>query len=464
MNARVTPGEVRRQSLPPGFRVIWITVAIDLIGFGIVIPLLPQYAASFGAGGATIGLLVASFSLAQLVMAPMMGRLSDRFGRRPVLLISLFGSGLGSLITGLAGSVPLLFLGRIIDGASGASVSVAQASAADLAGPRDRARLMGLLGAAFGIGFVAGPSIGALGALGGVHIPFFVAAAISFTNFAVAVFRLPETHPERAADAASVDGELLAAATSPDGPGLADPAHLALPSSGHVPEASDTANEPAPSPAKPSPAEPSPASTEHVAPAHAVPGTTAVLRVITVSFAAMVAFSAFEATFALLGEERLDFSLSTTGIVFAAVGALLVLVQVRLVAPVNDALGEARTLRLALGLNIGGLCLLSIDLGWAGLAPALVLLVAGQGLLAPTLASGVAARAGSARGRWLGWQQSASGLARVVGPAAGGWMFEHVAQGAPYLAGAAVLVLGLVLVPDGSPDVGESSSGALPSP
>jgi len=140
--------------------VVWTTVAIDLIGFGIVLPILPQYAERFGAGAAVIGMLSASFSLMQLLFAPVWGRLSDRVGRKPILLLSLFGTATGSLLTALAPALWVLFLGRIIDGISGASVSVAQAAVADLSSPRQRARLMGLTGAAFGVGFVVGPVIG----------------------------------------------------------------------------------------------------------------------------------------------------------------------------------------------------------------------------------------------------------------------------------------------------------------
>ena len=122
-----------RTPFPPGFGTIWTTVALDLIGFGIVLPILPLYAERFGASATTIGVLLASFSIAQLLLAPVWGRLSDRVGRKPVILISLFGTAAGSFLTGAAGSLPLLFLGRLVDGASGASVSVAQAAVADVA-------------------------------------------------------------------------------------------------------------------------------------------------------------------------------------------------------------------------------------------------------------------------------------------------------------------------------------------
>src|SRR6476661_5146097 len=178
--------------LPAGFGTIWTSVAIDLVGFGIVFPLLPLYAERFDASPTTIGALLASFSVAQLLFAPLWGRLSDRIGRKPVLVLSLAGTAAGSLLTGLAGSLPLLFLGRIVDGVSGASVSVAHASVADVAPPDERPRLFGLLGAAFGVGFVAGPAIGGLAALGGRRLPFLLAAAVAGVNAVAAIRRLPE--------------------------------------------------------------------------------------------------------------------------------------------------------------------------------------------------------------------------------------------------------------------------------
>src|SRR5438477_10880035 len=187
-----------RRPLPPGFGTIWTTVAVDLVGFGVVLPLLPLYAQRFHASAATIGAMFASFSIAQLVFAPLWGRVSDRIGRKPVLILSLVGTAVGTLLTGLAGSLPLLFAGRVVDGVSGASVSVAHATVTDIAPRREWSRLFGLLGAAFGVGFIAGPAIGGLAALVDERLPFFIAAAIAGVNALVAVRRLPETHPIRA--------------------------------------------------------------------------------------------------------------------------------------------------------------------------------------------------------------------------------------------------------------------------
>jgi multidrug resistance protein len=391
-----------RRPLPPGFATIWTTVALDLVGFGIVLPILPLYAEKFGAGGTVVGLLVASFSVAQLVFAPFWGRLSDRVGRKPILVVSLVGTAVGSLLTGLAGSVAVLFVGRVVDGISGASVSVAQASVVDVAPPEDRPRLMGLLGAAFGLGFVAGPALGALAALGGDEVPFLVAAAVAGVNAVVAIRRLPETRP-----------------TTRSGVSHA------------VPDDATDAGTGAPR----------------------ARGRRDVARLVALAFVSLVAFSAFEATFALLGERRVDLTISSAGAVFACIGVLLVVVQTTLVGPVVARLGETGALRAGLLVNGAGLALLAAAQGWALLVPAVALLAVGQGVLTPTLASAVGGRARvERRGAALGLQQSAGGLARVAGPVAGGALFEHVGVPAPYVAGAVLVLLALLLVPTLSSD------------
>ena len=384
-------GRLRRgdTKLPPGFGTIWASVAVDLVGFGIVLPILPIYAKRFHASSLAAALLVTAFSAAGFVCAPVWGRLSDRYGRRPVILISLAGTALGSLLTGVAGALPLLFLGRVVDGASGASISVAQAAAADLAAPEDRSRLFGLLGAAFGVGFVAGPAIGALGALGGPRVPFFLAAGLAAANTAVAWFRLPETHPS--------------------GP------------------------RPGPGPA-----------------GGALWRDEAVRRsgpLLVVAFSAMVAFAGFEATFSLFGQRHLGLGIGSAAAVFTGVGVIVVGVQGALVHRVARRLGDAATLATGLGLDTAGLLLLAPARNWALAAPALLLLTAGQGLVQTTMAATLAGRAGAAqRGRVLGAQQSVSALARIVGPAAGGALLGAHASGAAYLLGAALSAVALVAV------------------
>jgi len=381
-------------------------VAIDLVGFGIVLPILPRYARDLSISPTTIGLIVGSFSLAQMVCAPIMGRLSDRFGRKPVLIFSLCGTAVGSLLTGLAGPVWLLFLGRVVDGSSGASVSVAQAAVADVADPADRPRLLGLLGAAFGVGFVLGPAIGSLAALGGPHIPFFVAAVIAAVNALVALRRLPETHSRRN--------------SSRDAGAIASSPRLGF---------------------------------LGVVPATAV-------RLIVVAFVALYAFSGFESTFSELIEDRFHYSIASTGAIFTVIGLALVFVQAGLIHPAQAKLGTSGTVRFGLICNAGGLVLLAVDGGWASVAPALVLLVLGQGLVSPTLASWVAGEVPAhERGRLLGFQQSAGSFSRFVGPFAAGALYQHAGIPSPYLVGAAVVVGALVLVPK-LPSVGPPKAAA----
>ncbi|MDP9348309.1 MAG: MFS transporter, partial [Gemmatimonadota bacterium] len=163
--------EPRARSSSP-LLVVFLTVFLDLVGFGIVIPLLPLYAETFGAGPVTVTWLVAVYSLMQFLFAPWWGALSDRVGRRPVLLVGLFGSAASYLLFGLAGSLPVLFLGRALAGFMGANVGVAQAYIADVTPPEERARGMGMIGAAFGLGFVFGPAIGGLLSHFGPAVPF----------------------------------------------------------------------------------------------------------------------------------------------------------------------------------------------------------------------------------------------------------------------------------------------------
>ena len=391
-------------------------MALDLVGFGIVLPLLPLYASDsrFGASPAVVGVLLASFSLAQFVFAPVWGRLSDRVGRKPILVLSLVGTALGSLLTGLAGSLLVLFVGRVLDGISGASVSVAQAAVADLATPEERPRLFGLLGAAFGLGFVAGPAIGSLAALGDRRLPFLIAAAIAGVNAVVAIRRLPETNPRHLRGAIAEEAGWVRETGLED-----EAAALTL---------------------RPS----SRATTPLAPPAHPTRDMT---RLLLVAFISLAAFSAFEATFALFGRERLHLQLASAGAVFAGIGVVLAVVQASLVQPVVERLGERGTLRAGLLANACGLLLLAAVHSWLLLVPALLALVIGQGLVMPSLTASIAGRADrDRRGRVLGVQQSANGLARVLGPVFGGLAFERFGAPSPFLAGAAVMALCVAMI------------------
>jgi MFS family permease len=378
MNTATTP----REPLPRGFWVIWSTVALDMVGFGIVAPILGRYADRFGANGFQVGLLFASFSLAQMVFAPILGRWSDRVGRKPVIVISLLGTALGSFITGAAGALWVLFAGRLIDGASGASVSVAQSAITDIASKEQRARMLGLLGMAFGIGFVFGPAIGGLAALGGPHIPFYVAGTLALINAVAAMIRLQETRvPNRSAQAARA----------------------------HVPFRKRRYG--------------------------ALAG---------VGFFSMLAFSGFEATFSLFGGARFNLTEASTALVFLGVGIVMSVVQGSLIGPLTNRFGSFRLLRNGLLLVSIGMLFLGAAVIWPTLIVALLFMVVGAGISSPSLTALVADSADDdRRGEALGIQQSATALARVVGPPLAGLAFDHVGIGAPYTFGALIYVFAI---------------------
>ena len=369
--------------MPKGYWTIWTTVALDLVGFGIIVPILGRYAERFGASGLTVGFLFASYSLAQLLFAPLLGRLSDRIGRKPVIVISLIGTAAGSFVTGAAGVLWLLFAGRIIDGASGGSLSVAQAAVADLAPEEDRPGLIGMLGAAFGVGFVLGPAIGGLAALGGPHVPFYVAGVLASINAVAAMVRLPETRVPHN----RLHRRGLQAPTSP------------------------------------------------------------ILRHLAViGFITVIAFTAFEATFSLFGDRRFGLTEASSAAVFLGVGLVLVAIQGGAYGRLVERFGTQRLFEVGIGLLIAGLAVTAVAKVWPVLILALLLLAIGQGVASPSITSLVTQHAPpERRGEALGFQQSAYAVGRVLGPPAAGAMFDRIGIWSPYLAGSVLCVAAMAL-------------------
>ena len=358
--------------MPAGYWIIWTTVALDLVGFGIVVPILGRYAERFGANGLQVGLMFASFSVAQMVFAPILGRISDKVGRKPVIVFSLIGTAVGSFVTGAAGALWVLFLGRILDGASGASVAVAQGAVADIAPPEQRARLMGMLGAAFGVGFVVGPALGGLAALGGPHVPFYLAGSIAAVNAVAAMIRLPETKPDTS----------------------------------HITEKSQRGSALSP----------------------------ALKRFALVGFLSMLGFAGFEATFSIWGEKQFGFTEGSASLVFVFVGVTLVAVQGGLIGPLTQRLGSRKLLRIGLSLVAVGLLLLGVTTTWPMLFVALFLLSLGQGISGPSGSALVAELAPvERRGEAIGYQQSTAAFGRVAGPVMAGALFDHIGISAPFL-------------------------------
>lgn len=372
--------------------ILFFTVFLDLVGFGIVIPLLPLYAERFGASPMAVVWLVAIYSLMQFLFSPWWGRLSDRIGRRPVLLVGLFGSAISYVGFGLAGSLAVLFLARALAGLMGANVGVAQAYVADITPPEERARGMGMIGAAFGLGFIFGPAIGGLLSHFGPAIPFLAAGALALLNGLLALRWLPESR-------SGARGSVVQLGLGERWRTLA---RFGTDGSGWV--------------------------------------------LFAVFFLLTFAFAALEATFSLWADRRWSFTASEVAYLFAYIGVLVTLVQGGLVGPLVRRLGERRLAAAgAVSLALG---LLGIPLApsIAGLAGALALLAFGQGTTVPAIASLISRAAPTGeQGRLLGVSQSLSALGRVLGPVWGGIAFGRIGIGAPYLTGAAVVAGALVL-------------------
>ncbi len=364
--------------------IVFSTVLIDLIGFGIVIPLVPLYAEEFGASVVEIGLLTGVYALMQLIFAPVWGRVSDRFGRRPVILGSLLGSSVAWLLFGFAPALWVLFLARILDGISGASYAAAQAYVADITTDEERVRGMGLIGAAFGLGFIIGPAIGGLFATISPRAPFILAAGAALVNFAIAWKRLPESRVP-----GSRHGAMQSRWTS---------LIRAVGSRTHGP-------------------------------------------LIWISLLGGLGFVGMESVFSLFGNRRFGFGLTETGLVFVFIGVFAAIVQGGLVHRLTKRVGEWPVLRAGLWLTAAALILLGVTTELWALFPVLALLALGSGLTFPTISAIVSQRAPDAdQGGILGVLASAGGLARLLAPIAATALFQAVGVSSPLLIGGLLFV------------------------
>jgi MFS transporter, DHA1 family, tetracycline resistance protein len=368
--------------------IIFLTIFVNLIGFGIIVPLLPFYAETFGASPIVIGLLFAVFSLCQLLSAPALGDLSDRYGRRPVLVFSLAGTVVSFVMLALAHSVLMLFLARIVDGLSGGNISTARAYVADITEPKDRARAYGLIGAAFGLGFIMGPALSGMLARVSYTAPIWAAAALTLVATAMAWLWLPETiHRAQA--------------------GTGNPLS-------YLPE---------------------------------LLRRPVMRRVLTIDFIYWFSFAIFQTTFSLFAARRFGFDASRTGYLFAGFGLLGAVIQGGLIRPIVRRAGDKSTFIAGIIFSCVGLVAAALAHSVGLFVLALVPLAIGMGFGHPTVSSLISrAGRGDEQGRVQGAASAVESLGRTLGPVWGSASLQRWGEATPFVTGAAFLAMTLFVV------------------
>ncbi len=375
---------------------ILITVFIDMLGLGILIPIIPFVVREFSPNALTVGLLSMSFATFQFVATPILGRLSDQYGRRPLLLFSLLGSAIGYVMFGLASSLAMLFTARIIDGISGGNVSIAQAYVADVSKPEDRSRTFGLLGAAFGMGFILGPAIGgAVSSAWGLSAPALLAAGLAFANTIFGFFVLPETHPVEKRRKADVSARSL----NPIGGVIRAMRHAHLG------------------------------------------------RIFIAIFVFNCAFSGLQSNFGVFALVRFNWGPQQTALLFSLIGIIGALTQAVIVRTLVKTFLERSIAAVGMWVQTLSYSLFAfIPHEWI-LWPASALTSFGAGITQPTM-TGIVSRAvdETEQGVMMGTTQSVVALTRIVGPLWAGFSFDWLGPAAPYWSGAIMIAVAAMLI------------------
>jgi MFS transporter, DHA1 family, tetracycline resistance protein len=391
VSAPASPGLLRRVEA-----VVFFTVFLDLVGFGIVIPMLPFYVQSMGGSARTVGILLGCFSFTQLLATPLLGRYSDSHGRRSVILLSLLANAVAMALFALASHermLVLLFTSRILAGATSGNLAACQAALADVTTKETRAKAMGRIGAGIGLGMVLGPTLGGLFSSLGPWVPPLLAGGLALVGFLAALVFMPETHPPEAR-----------------GGGKARPRWRDL--------------------------------------RHA-PRRKALGMVLALYFAVFLAMTTLQVAFALLVQERLGWGSKEVGYTFAVVGGLGLVIQGGLIGPLARAVGELRLLILGALITATGMVGVALSFQAVPMMLAVVLVGLGMGFLQPLISSQASQVAPpTQQGAVLGLAQSCGGLARTVGPVVSGWMFAAVSSQSPFLGGmvAALAAAGIGLL------------------
>jgi multidrug resistance protein len=374
------------------FTFLFITIFIDFLSFGIIFPLLPYYAENFGASPLTIGLITGSFSLMQFIFSPIWGRISDKVGRKPIILISLLGTAISLAGFGLSRNIFWLFATRILAGFfTAASLPTTYAYVADYTNDKERAEKFGMLGAAWGLGFVFGPAFGGILSRHSMTTPFFAAAAIAFVNFIFAGIFLPASKKHKAQTQIQKEGLLNFSLVA---------RHL----KGEV-------------------------------------GFLFILFLL-----AAFTLSNLEITFPLFAERKFQFNETNIGFFFILIGVTVGFTQGVLVGKVVKRFGEIKTVAIAHIFMIIGYSAIVLSPSIFLMALSAVLLACGIALNEPSLVALISKQSKEAYGTTLGATWSFDSLARMIGPAFGGYLFASVAPQMPFYANSLLLIFSLFVL------------------
>lgn len=373
--------------------IVFLTVFLDLLGFGILIPILPFISKEFGASATELGLLMASYSVMQFLFAPVWGRLSDRVGRKPIILLSLAASAIGMAMFALADSLAWLFASRIVAGIASANISTAQAIIADIMPPERRTKGMGLVGAAIGLGFVFGPGMPALFLQGDNYDPlFWTAAAFSAADFLLALFLLPET-------------------LNPKGSAVAGKRRFSL----------EMLRQ---------------SLTQQFIP-----------RLLMLSLLYYIAFSMMESTFGYFIEGEFGMDARANSVILFMVGIVMAIVQGGITARVAKRIGDLNVLRLGVAGIAAGLLGLTLSVSPAAMYVSILALAVFAGLASPAMVSLISQYSSDdVQGGMLGLNQSMASLGRIAGPMLGGVCFDRLGAHSPFLAGAVIVAAAYFLI------------------
>lgn len=397
MSLAAEPGALPRQA-PSGRReilgIVFTTILLDFIGFSVLIPVLPIYAKRLGASSVEVGLIVSLYAAAQLLFLPAWGWLSDRVGRRPVLLSSLCGTVMSFLLLALSDSLGMIYLARVLAGIFAASIGTAQAVVTDVTPEGERAHGMGVIGAAFGLGFVVGPALGGALAAWSERAPFYAIALLAALNLGIAWLRLPESRPP---------------AGGPwrwDGLGRSFvPTPLRLLVAVH---------------------------------------DRRIGLYLYLFFHLFTAFSALESMFTVYVFQRFGMDAAGAAKIFTVIGIFIALTQGVLIRRLAPRLGERALVVGGLLLTAGGLAAIPLasEVGWLYLIGPLIAI--GNGLAFPSFTSLYSQATATERaGELLGQSQSMATTGRIAGPLWAGWALDHVALGAPFVLAGLLMGIGL---------------------